>query len=626
MSFSSLATEQREREEGALRSFLTFSLIGSLALHTVVLALGNSWSRTSEKIVDEPIEVLVVDPPNLQAPEPKEETQSASGSKQGGSSVLTGSGSEGGSIAASGGTSGGGSTSITRPPQSDPSTSNPRALTPAPRITQSSSSVAEKQPTPITAAPIQQLAENIKPPEQPPKPAQTPPPEVAAEPKPIIKSSPIPLTSPKPASTSQPIPVAVNQPPQKLTSSVPNSPSLQNREQGTEKLRDLLTGVRNSRENQQIAANSTAPSNKPSGAGTRQANVTGSSGNAIGSRFGTATGNGLGSASGTKTGTGNSLSSGTGRGSSNGSRTGTGTGNGLSSGSGSGRGSGNGNGSGRTPGSGSGTQPRTGAIATGPRRSTPGTERGNSNGDSTSRSERLACRNCSKPKYPEKARRRGQEGRAEISVDVDDKGKVTNVRLARSSGHSELDQAAIREARRWKFKAPKGGRQGIVAKVDFAIEGSERSRQVRERRKQREATRRNRQNTPAATAERSTPTRPIRTTSRPSARSTNVSTASPRRTQSATPRRRRRVDATPRRSQQATPRSQTRVRGAATPRRSQQATPSQTRLRQSLRRQPSRSQQAKPASQTKLRQSLRIYQQRSQSAPKPANSTPDSSQ
>jgi len=49
------------------------------------------------------------------------------------------------------------------------------------------------------------------------------------------------------------------------------------------------------------------------------------------------------------------------------------------------------------------------------------------------------------------ARRRGQEGTAKISVDVDDKGNVTNVRLARSSGHSALDEAAIREARRWKF-------------------------------------------------------------------------------------------------------------------------------------------------------------------------------
>jgi TonB family protein len=585
MSFSSITAEQREREEDALRSFLAFSLIGSLALHTAVLALGNFWSRTSEKFAEEPIEVLVVDPPNLQVPEPKEETQSASGSKAGASGVLTGSGSAGGSVASGGsetrggGSNEGSSTPITRSTQSSQPITNARALTkPAPVI-------AEKQPTPITTAPIQKLVENLKTPAQQQKPAQTQPPEVAAEPKPIIKSSPIPAASPEPASTSQ-LPVAVNQPPQKVTPSVPNSPSLQNQEQGTEKLRNLLTGVRNPRENQGIAANSTASSDKPSGAGTRQGNVVVGSGNGIGSRFGTGTGNGLGSGSGT----------------------GTGSGNGLGSGSGTGAQSGN-----------------TEASATGSRRSTPGN--GNGNGDSTgSGSGRLACRNCSKPKYPEKARRRGQEGRAEISVDVDDKGKVTNVRLARSSGHSELDEAAIREARRWKFDAPRGGRQGITAKVDFAIEGSERSRQVRERRRQREAVRRNRQSgtenatrKPAAdtTAERSTPNRRIRTTSRPSvaqpsaARSSNsTSSVSPRRTQEAAPRRRRVESSSSGRSQQATPRTQ-------------------NRLRQSLRRQrvetatPRRSQQAAPRTQTKLRQSLRLYQQRSQSAPKPANSAPN---
>jgi len=65
------------------------------------------------------------------------------------------------------------------------------------------------------------------------------------------------------------------------------------------------------------------------------------------------------------------------------------------------------------------------------------------------RDQAVFCRNCTKPKYPERGSTARQEGTA-ISVDVDDKA-VTNVRLARSSGHSALDEAAIREARRWKF-------------------------------------------------------------------------------------------------------------------------------------------------------------------------------
>jgi len=74
---------------------------------------------------------------------------------------------------------------------------------------------------------------------------------------------------------------------------------------------------------------------------------------------------------------------------------------------------------------------------------------------------------------PNQSIQRGLDGEdrkaQQISVDVDDKGNVTNVRLARSSGHSALDEAAIREARRWKFDTQMvHGR--VVAKVDFAIE------------------------------------------------------------------------------------------------------------------------------------------------------------
>jgi len=78
-----------------------------------------------------------------------------------------------------------------------------------------------------------------------------------------------------------------------------------------------------------------------------------------------------------------------------------------------------------------------------------------------------------------------QEGTAKISVDVDDKGNVTNVRLARSSGHSALDEAAIR-SKALEVRYPNGSRQ-VVAKVDFAIEGSERSRRAAERRRQKPA-------------------------------------------------------------------------------------------------------------------------------------------
>ncbi len=290
--------------------------------------------------------------------------------------------------------------------------------------------------------------------------------------------------------------------------------------------------TRNSRESQGIATNSTGLSDKLSALGNGSVTPGG-----IGNRTGSGSGTGTGSGSGMGTGSG----FGTGIGS--GSR---GTGSGGSGGTG----TGNGSGSGSTVATGSG------AIRQG----------GNRNGDSTgSGSGSLACRNCSKPKYPDRARRQGVEGTAKIKVDVDDKGNVTNVQVAQSTGNSELDRAAIRAARRWKFDTPNGARQGVTAKVDFALEGSKRSRQIRERQRQRAATRRkpssateNATRTPAAqrTVERSTPTRRVRRTSTAQPASTSL----PRRpSEVSAPRRQRVRSQSPIRSQQAAPNNQSRL-------------------------------------------------------------------
>ena len=74
MSLSSIAVQQREKEAKTLKSFLAFSLLGSLALHIGLLAsgIGNFLSRTPD-LEDEPMEVVVVDPPKVEEvkPEPK---------------------------------------------------------------------------------------------------------------------------------------------------------------------------------------------------------------------------------------------------------------------------------------------------------------------------------------------------------------------------------------------------------------------------------------------------------------------------------------------------------------------------------------------------------------------------
>ncbi|MEE8582143.1 MAG: TonB family protein [Myxococcota bacterium] len=48
-----------------------------------------------------------------------------------------------------------------------------------------------------------------------------------------------------------------------------------------------------------------------------------------------------------------------------------------------------------------------------------------------------------RPHYPRLSRRRGEEGRVRVRVEVDGRGGVDEVVLARSSGHRRLDQAAV---------------------------------------------------------------------------------------------------------------------------------------------------------------------------------------
>ncbi len=72
MSLSLIAVNQREKEEEELRSFLTYSLLGSVAFHALVLFFGAMlWDR-QPALADNAIEVIMVDPPPEETPpEPK---------------------------------------------------------------------------------------------------------------------------------------------------------------------------------------------------------------------------------------------------------------------------------------------------------------------------------------------------------------------------------------------------------------------------------------------------------------------------------------------------------------------------------------------------------------------------
>ncbi|MCI5221114.1 MAG: energy transducer TonB [Candidatus Electrothrix sp. AR4] len=76
------------------------------------------------------------------------------------------------------------------------------------------------------------------------------------------------------------------------------------------------------------------------------------------------------------------------------------------------------------------------------------------------------------PQYPRMARRRGLEGVVTIETKIDINGKVTELRIFASSGHSILDKAALKAVRRWRFSpGTVGGRaQSMWVKVPVRFE------------------------------------------------------------------------------------------------------------------------------------------------------------
>lgn len=69
----------------------------------------------------------------------------------------------------------------------------------------------------------------------------------------------------------------------------------------------------------------------------------------------------------------------------------------------------------------------------------------------------------SPPLYPAADIRAGHTGTVLLSVYVLEDDRVGAVRLDRSSGHRGLDESALREARRWRFKA--GTRDGLPVPI-----------------------------------------------------------------------------------------------------------------------------------------------------------------
>ena len=399
MEFSSVTIEQREKEAEALKTFLFFSLIGSLVLHIGILALAiNRFFLKFPEVREEPIEVTILETIPQEVTQLPVEIKSLAKTNSGG-----GGGNKGGGI----------------------STPTETALN---MIKSSVAPITKQAQLKITTNLISKQSQTLT--NREPAKTLTP-----------VQTNPIENTTPEPATTPPPV---ETKPIQKLDENANTLASTQPQVQTKPtKITPLKSETQPNASSNNIPSNSTASTQLP-----QNKNILGNLGDR--SRNSLGTGNGTGSGTGVGNGIGNS--------------TGNGTGNGV------------GNESGNKP------KSENTPIATAPK---PPIE-------NNSKLNRADCIQC-QIKYPDRARQRGIEGNAEVAIDIDSQGNVTRVRLVRSSGDSELDQAAQQAAQEWKLTPTAEGREGVRASVNFAIKGSQRHRKLQERQiqKQRATTKKN---------------------------------------------------------------------------------------------------------------------------------------
>ena len=71
--------------------------------------------------------------------------------------------------------------------------------------------------------------------------------------------------------------------------------------------------------------------------------------------------------------------------------------------------------------------------------------------------------------YPERARRESREGLVMLRIEVLTSGETGQTIIAQSSGSSDLDQAAKKAARKWRFKAAKLNGEAVIAWVRVPV-------------------------------------------------------------------------------------------------------------------------------------------------------------
>jgi protein TonB len=74
-----------------------------------------------------------------------------------------------------------------------------------------------------------------------------------------------------------------------------------------------------------------------------------------------------------------------------------------------------------------------------------------------------------RPDYPEEARQMRQQGVVLVNVEVDADGRAGEVSVSRSSGYPQLDEAAVRAVRRWRFEPARAGGLPVSSRVEVPV-------------------------------------------------------------------------------------------------------------------------------------------------------------
>lgn len=81
----------------------------------------------------------------------------------------------------------------------------------------------------------------------------------------------------------------------------------------------------------------------------------------------------------------------------------------------------------------------------------------------------VSCKHRPAPIYPAAARRRGEEGRVVLRVELDERGQISAAAVATASGSRWLDEAALTAVRKWTCEPARRGGEVVRATAQQAF-------------------------------------------------------------------------------------------------------------------------------------------------------------